>query len=123
MFGWFKEKKPHENGGFKAISDRLLGPPALAVAIAETIASYEDAVRSGKAFFPAYKSKDASVIGIWSGLRLEALRSAFNFGASDPFNLSDTKQQMELLDSWLLEKPQFIFPQPSGGVIEPRRCA
>lgn len=87
---------------------------ALAVAIAEAVKDYVDAVTAGELPYPVHRSEGASVEEIWAGLRMEALHKLFNFGLSDPFILAEQENQQRLVNCWLVERPYLEFPQPRG---------
>ncbi len=78
---------------------------ALAVAIAEAVKDYVDAVTTGDLPYPVHRSEGASVEEIWGGLRMEALHNLFNFGLSDPFILAEQENQQRLLQCWLVRTP------------------
>lgn len=116
MWKWFKRKqRPADD--LKALAERLLGPSALAAALAETVRDYAAAVKAGKLSYPAHRRKGASVVEIWADLRIEALHKLFNFGKSDPFLLSDPRHQADLLACFLNDRAHLEMPQPRGMVI------
>lgn len=115
MWKWLKIAQPRDEQ--MAVPEKWLGPPSLAVAIAETVSNYVDSVKAGKISYPAHRRKKSSVVEIWRDLRLEALYKLFNFGKSDPFLLSDQRQQLELLACFLDKQPHLEMPQPHGETI------
>lgn len=115
MWGWFKKRQP--NAEVRALAEKLLGPSALAAALAETVRDYAAAVQAGKLSYPAHRRKGASVVEIWADLRIEALHKLFNFGKSDPFLLSDPRHQADLLACFLDDRAHLEMPQPRGAVI------
>ncbi|MDE2444775.1 MAG: hypothetical protein KGO94_01270 [Alphaproteobacteria bacterium] len=118
MLGWFKKKKPQElPPELKALSEKFFAPQAQAVAIAERVREYVDAVQAKEVEYPAHRRKDASVLELWTHIRLEAWHKIFNFGKSDLMLLADIRQQLTLLNSFLDERPHFEFPQPRGELI------
>ena len=115
MFGWFKKRKTQElSQEMKAFTERLIGPQAQAVAIAECVREYVDAVQAGKVKYPAHRREGASVIDLWNDVRLEAFHKMFNFGRADLMLLADMRQQLPALNCFLDERPQFEMPQPRG---------
>lgn len=117
MWKWLRAKPPYRNDDFKGLAEQLINSRALAVALAETVRDYVDAVKAGKISYPAHRRKGASVVEIWSDLRVEALHKLFNFGQSDPFLLSDHKVQAGLLTSFLDDHAHLEMPQPRGAVV------
>ena len=115
MFEWFKKQRTQEpSPKMNALTDRLLGPQAQAVAIAECVREYVDAVQAGQVEYPAHRRKGSGVAELWTHIRLEAFHKIFNFGKSDLMLLADLRQQLTLLNSFIDERPHFEFPQPRG---------
>lgn len=114
MLKWLKSKLVSQPDPLEAQLRQLIDAPALATAIAETVAEYFDAVKNGAQEFPIHRKEQASVVAVWSGVRLEALRHLFGYGKSEPFLLSDFREQQAILTSFLDERPQFEMPQPRG---------
>lgn len=117
MWGWFRKKPRQADDELRALAEQLLGPQALAAALAETVRDYVAAVQAGKLSYPAHRREGASVVEIWADLRIEALHKLFNFGQSDPFLLSDQRRQDELLASFLDDRAHLEMPQPRGAMI------
>lgn len=117
MFGKFWRKRKIEDVADEetlAFIKAGIGSRALAVAIAEAVKDYVDAVTAGQLPYPVHRREGASVEEIWGGLRMEALHKLFNFGLSDPFILSEQEHQERLVNCWLVERPYLEFPQPHG---------
>lgn len=118
MLGWFKKRKQQElSPEWKALIERFVDPQAQAVAIAECVREYVDAVQAHKVEYPAHRRKGASVIDLWNDVRLEAFHKIFNFGKADLMLLADMRQQLTLLNSFLDERPHLQMPQPRGEPI------
>lgn len=114
MFGWFK-KKPKEAPEVPKLIEDMFRPLSLAAAVSKIISEYQQDVRSGEISAPAYQRKDESVIGIWRDTRLEALSNLWDYGSSEPGTLANHRQQMDLLNVFFIDKPQFAFPlSPTG---------
>lgn len=114
MFGWFKKKPPELSPEMKALADKMFGPKALAVAIAQTVRDYTKAVKAGRVEHPAHRRKSPNVEAVWSDVRLEALHKMFGFGQADLMMLADFRRQAELFVSFIDERPHLEFPQPRG---------
>ncbi len=118
MLGWFKKQKPQKlPPESEAFSEKFFGPLAQAVAIAKSVHEYVDAVQAKELEYPAHRRKDASVLELWTHIRLEAWHKIFNFGKSDLMLLADTRQQLTLLNCFLDERPHLEMPQPRGEPI------
>lgn len=117
MWDWFNKKLPTPRNKLRGLAEQLIGPPSLAVALAETVRDYVAAVQAGELSYPAHRRETASVGEIWADLRIEALHKLFNFGQSDPFLLSDLRHQEELLACFLDERAHLEMPQPRVTVI------
>lgn len=117
MFGWFKKRRPELSPETKALADKILGPQALAVAIAESVRDYATAVRAGRASMPAHKRENPNVEGIWADVRIEAVSRLIGFGRADLMLLADIRRQAELFAAFLDDRPHLRFPQPSGEPI------
>lgn len=117
MFGWFKKKLPELSPEMKALADKMFGPQALAVAIAETVRDYTNAVKAGRIEYPAHRRKSPNVEGIWSDVRLEAMHKTFGFGQADLMMLADIRRQAELFVAFVDERPHLEFPQPRGEFV------
>src|SRR4051812_6058426 len=114
MFNWFKNKPlPKETPStLVEFVNEVMGPGALAVAIAKCVAGYTRDVQNGVVTYPSYKREKASVVEVWRDTRLEALHKLFNFGKSDTYLLSDFVEQPRLLNCLLDEKVYLQWPQP-----------
>lgn len=117
MWGWLKKKPRQQDDELRALAEQLLGPQALATALAETVRDYVAAVQAGKLSYPAHRREGANVVEIWADLRIEALHKMFNFGQSDPFLLADQRRQSELLGCFLDGRAHLEMPQPRGAVL------
>ncbi len=118
MLGWFKRRKIEAyTPELRALTERLIGPQAQAVAIAECVREYVDAVQARKVEYPAHRRKNASVLELWTHVRLEAMQKMFNFGQADLMSLADMRQQLTLLNCLLDERPHLQMPQPRGEPI------
>jgi hypothetical protein len=122
MFGWFKKKPaPKLSSELEVVTKRLLGPTALIVAIAESVRDYSSAVKEGRITYPAHRRKmgfsGSDVVDIWADLRIEAMQKMFGFGKADLMLLADPRRQLELLNSFLHERPHLEFPQPRGQTV------
>jgi hypothetical protein len=115
MLGWFKKRKaPELSPELKALTERFIGPQALAVAITEAVRDYVNAVKAGNVEYPAHRRKNTNVQSVWNDVRLEALHKMFNFGQADLMLLGDMKKQLALLNCFLDERPYLEMPQPRG---------
>lgn len=114
MFGWFRKKAPALTPEMKALADKLIGPQALAVAIAESVRDYFVAVEAGRLEFPAHRRKSRNVEMLWCDVRLEALNSMFGFGLADLMMMADIRRQVALFTAFVDERPHLEFPQPRG---------
>ena len=118
MLGWFKKRKPQElSPELKVLSERFFGPQAQAVAIAECVRDYFNAVQAKEVEYPAHHRERASVLELWTHVRLEAFHKMFNFGRADLMLLADMRQQLMLLNRFLDERPHFEMPQPRGELV------
>lgn len=113
MFNWFKKGRSPE----QELADKLLGPQALAIAIAETVRNYTDGVKAGQIQYPAHRREKSGVAQIWNDVRLEALHKMFGFGRADLLSLADIRRQTDLLNAFINDKPHLQLPQPSGETV------
>ena len=122
MFGWFKNPgrpppEPPPDDPLKWFVDRVVGPQALAVAIAKCVREYADAVASGRLTVPAHRRPSPNVEMVWSDVRMEAFSKMFRFGQCDLLLLADFRRQSELLAAFFDERPHLRMFQPSGELI------
>lgn len=117
MLKWLKSKLGSQPDPLEAQLRQLIDAPALATAIAEAVGDYFGAVKSGAQEFPIHRNEKASLVAVWSGVRLEALRGLFGYGKSEPFLLSDFREQQTVFASFLDDRPQFEMPQPRGETL------
>ena len=117
MLKWLKSKLGSQHDPLEAQLRQLIDAPALTTAIAEAVRDYFNAVKSGAHEFPVHRKEQASVVAVWSGVRLEALRGLFGYGKSEPFLLSDFREQQVMFASFLDDRPQFEMPQPRGETV------
>ena len=117
MWKWLRKGSRQPSDAVRALAEQLIGPQSLAVALAETVRAYFDAVKAGKVSYPAHRRDGASVVEIWSDLRVEALHKLFYFGQSDPYLLSDPLSQGDLLSCFLDDRAHLEIPQPRGAVV------
>lgn len=117
MWDWLRRRSRQSGDDVRTMAEQLIGPQALAGAVAETVRAYVDAVKAGKVTYPGHRRDGASVVKIWGDLRVEALHKLFNFGQSDPFLLSDFRHQSDLLSCFLDDRVHLEMPQPRGTVL------
>lgn len=118
MFGWLKPKNTQRlSPDFHGIANKIIGPSAQVLALAECVRDYVKAVELGEVEYPAHRRKNASILAVWNDVRLEAFHRAFNFGQADLMMLANVRKQSALLECFLEERPQFELPQPRGEPI------
>lgn len=117
MLKWLRSKLWSQPDPLEVQLRQFFDAPALATAIAEVVGEYFGAIKVGTQIFPIHRKEHTNVFEVWSGVRIEALRGLFNYGMSDPFLLSDFREQQAVLSSFLDDRPQFEMPQPRGEAI------
>lgn len=119
MFGWFKRKSltPSTHSldpRLQTLAEKWFEPTVLSVAIAETVSSYYSEVKAGRTKSPVHLDRDAGVLEMWRGVRLEALGRMFGFGEADLTLLAKQQQQVHLINCFLNDCPHLEMPQPRG---------
>lgn len=117
MWKWLRKRPLATDDQAITLANPALEAYSLAVAVAETVRDYVGAVKAGKISYPAHRREVASVVEIWSDLRVEALHKLFNFGRSDPLMLGDIKWQSDLLTAFLDDRVHLRLPQPQGAIV------
>lgn len=112
MFGLFKRKT--QASAIKALTEKFLGPVAMAVAVGQTAREHLAAVSAGEAAAPIHRAQGASALTIWHHLRLEAFAQALDFGEGSLVDLADAAKQKAVLRELLDRKVHLQLPQPSG---------
>lgn len=107
----FEDQGPPE---LKELAERFIKPGALAVAIAQCVREYADAVASGRMTAPAHRRPSPSVEMVWTDVRIEAFSQMFCFGQCDLMLLADFRRQSELLAAFIDKGLQLALPQPLG---------
>lgn len=114
MFGLFNRKPKPLGRAAKAWADKFIGPPAMAVAVAQVAAEHVAAVKAGTAEYPIHESESAPVLTVWHHVRLEAFARSLGFGDGSLVDLADVGKQPEVLAEFLERKAHLQMPQPSG---------
>lgn len=112
MFKWLRRDKP-------SLQDSpigtMIGQMALAVAVAETASKYHQT----QTIRPIVRDKNAGVVDIWSGTRLEAISKLWAFGAVNLDLLVDPTKHPALLERFVHESTSFLsFAPPCGDEIK-----
>jgi hypothetical protein len=119
MFKFFKKKKELDiDPATRSLAESFLKPMACAAALAEAVRDYTKSVKDGSQSYPAHKRKNPNVKEMWEHIRIEGFHKMFNFGQADLAILADHKQQQEVINTFLQEKPHLRMPYPSGSQVD-----
>lgn len=116
MFGFFRRDRaqkpvpPH----LKDLADRMIGPIAMATAVAQVTAEHAEHARNGEAPFPVMKAAKIPTLQVWHHLRLECFMVSVRYGEGSLVELADVGNQPAALAAFLDQKAHLEFPQPSG---------
>jgi hypothetical protein len=118
MFDWLWTRKS-DRIQFESAGGNLFGPIALAKSIISNVEEYMLAANAREFSIPAWKRRleepRSSVREVWQDTRTESLTALLLHGRRDWEYLTGPAHQLELIETYEIDRPHLKFPQMANG--------